>query len=1422
MAINLIINGISYSYPETGDEDWGDEATNWAVAVSNSTLQKVGGLFTLTSDVDFGATAGVLSKFYSSRDPNPADAGVLRLTTADTIQWRNTANTGNNTLGHTNNILEWNGIDLVDVSSVQSLTNKTISGATPTEISYVQGATSNLQGQIDVLIAEPDAIWGGIIGTLSDQTDLQAALDTKITETSTSTLTNKTMNDISNDIHANQVHLAVRNVSGVTMNVGQAVKFVGYNTGLDVVEVTLADQSTDIAIGLIETILLNNENGEVTVSGIQEGINTIAFAEGEILFVNGAGALTNVRPVTGFMQPVAFVLYSHGTQGIIQVLVAHPLQDADDIRYSGTLTATDVRAALDELDAQPDAIWGGIIGTLSDQTDLQTELDKAVWLDGSRVMTGGLEIGDGTSGRTLIIKESGGDQSFRFRNTANIFTTSFVEDNTADEFLIIKHDPVTNADLTIVTLYTDGNMGIAGGANTPTDGSHLVRLSYFESETANFVTNPMTSNLDTDGWIIKTVDKSTVGAAKRILLYGGAQSFVGGGMDSGHVLITGGDGTNSNNGGRIDIFSGDADGATGVAGDINITAGRGTNGSNAGDINITAGLTATGTTGVTGNVTIKGGAGAGTTDAGNVHISGGDGLAGNLGGAVIIEPGAAAGSNGAIEIHSPAGNTLNAELELYKDTNGAHTTGPKVTFGVPQTLVTDAQFYLPIDNGTANYILQTDGAGNTSWAANVATGALELNELSDVNTSTPTNRNVLVADGVDFESRALVEADISDMGTYSLSTHVHEGTEIDATAVTDGFVLTADGAGNSAWEVLPTPGALELSDLTDVNTSTPTNRNVLVADGVDFESRALVEADISDLGTYIPTSEKAVALGVATLGADGKVPNAQIPPLAITSTYVVANEIAQLALTVQEGDVAVRSDENKSYIALNDVNATMGDWQLLLTPTDAVLSVDGRTGVVTLGDLYATFAQGALADTALQAETNDLTAVVTWANVPDANITQTSVTQHEAALSITESQISNLQAYLTNINSEVIGDLSDVILTGSPALAVDDVLVYDGANWVHAQQTGTGGGASSLNGLTDVTVLTPAVGDILQYAGSPAGEFINQPLSVTNTNVDSETILDGYVLTATGAGETVWGAPPTTAGIYVAPARLSHSLPISAATFWRTIGSGVGKILYKVDPSNAPLDIDSVTPAFEDRVLFREAGANGGVYNFTSITGPTVATLEQFGFLLSDPPYHGNWDNTAGTYMWFSSPTTKYYVWFKRDGVGTDPAPAGMTNLGFYDSSSVFTPDNYRCQAMFVIAALIETGPFIVEYINDSCAGSPPSTNGGQSFVIKNTVGGAALDHDAGYSNSPLPFFKTSTTSVWGWDGGNWEHNFTRATDHDTGNEVIPGHTVGIEEGTNDAAKTFFLNTFTDIIVDSTSLNYIEVNAGLVVDGGGA
>jgi hypothetical protein len=68
---------------------------------------------------------------------------------------------------------------------------------------------------------------------------------------------------------------------------------------------------------------------------------------------------------------------------------------------------------------------------------------------------------------------------------------------------------------------------------------------------------------------------------------------------------------------------------------------------------------------------------------------------------------------------------------------------------------------------------------------------------------------------------------------------------------------------------------------------------------------------------------------------------------------VVASQAAMLALTAETGDVAIRTDLNESYILTASPASTLANWQELLTPPDAVASVDGRVGNVTLSDLYA-------------------------------------------------------------------------------------------------------------------------------------------------------------------------------------------------------------------------------------------------------------------------------------------------------------------------------------------------------------------------------------------------------------------------------------------------------------------------------------
>lgn len=99
-------------------------------------------------------------------------------------------------------------------------------------------------------------------------------------------------------------------------------------------------------------------------------------------------------------------------------------------------------------------------------------------------------------------------------------------------------------------------------------------------------------------------------------------------------------------------------------------------------------------------------------------------------------------------------------------------------------------------------------------------------------------------------------------------------------------------------------------------------------------------------------------------------------------------------------------------------------------------------------------------------EANDLSTTVTWANVPDANITESSVTQHQSALSITESQIGDLQGYLVDVVSDTspqLGgnlDLNSKDITGTGDISVTgtvtaDKLMVDHGSYVSSVMTST-------------------------------------------------------------------------------------------------------------------------------------------------------------------------------------------------------------------------------------------------------------------------------------------------------------------------------------------------------------------------------
>lgn len=114
------------------------------------------------------------------------------------------------------------------------------------------------------------------------------------------------------------------------------------------------------------------------------------------------------------------------------------------------------------------------------------------------------------------------------------------------------------------------------------------------------------------------------------------------------------------------------------------------------------------------------------------------------------------------------------------------------------------------------------------------------------------------------------------------------------------------------------------------------------------DAEATTRADEDAL--LIPLAQKGAVNGVAQLDANSKVPNAQLPAIAISDTFVVVSQAALLALTAQVGDVAVRTDISKSFILIADDPTLLANWQELLSPPDSVSSVAGKVGTVVLAE----------------------------------------------------------------------------------------------------------------------------------------------------------------------------------------------------------------------------------------------------------------------------------------------------------------------------------------------------------------------------------------------------------------------------------------------------------------------------------------
>lgn len=105
---------------------------------------------------------------------------------------------------------------------------------------------------------------------------------------------------------------------------------------------------------------------------------------------------------------------------------------------------------------------------------------------------------------------------------------------------------------------------------------------------------------------------------------------------------------------------------------------------------------------------------------------------------------------------------------------------------------------------------------------------------------------------------------------------------------------------------------------------------------------------ITGLGTAAGQNTGKASGNVVVVESNGRIADSLIPSLAISETFEADSEAAMLALSCQKGDICIRTDENKSYILSGDGASVLANWKWLRTPDCKVLSVNGKTGAVTL------------------------------------------------------------------------------------------------------------------------------------------------------------------------------------------------------------------------------------------------------------------------------------------------------------------------------------------------------------------------------------------------------------------------------------------------------------------------------------------
>ena len=280
-------------------------------------------------------------------------------------------------------------------------------------------------------------------------------------------------------------------------------------------------------------------------------------------------------------------------------------------------------------------------------------------------------------------------------------------------------------------------------------------------------------------------------------------------------------------------------------------------------------------------------------------------------------------------------------------------------------------------------------------------------------------------------------------------------------------------------------GASELSDLSDVGVSTPTNRNALMADGNSWESRVLVEADISDFGSYANASHTHTASQVTDLSS------------------------ATITFTNKSGNVSQWTNDSGYLTSYTVTNSDLSGLNISELTNDsgyitATLTTEQVEDIA--GGMFSGNTETFITATYQDADgTVDLVVPV---------LDEDNMASNSAAHLATQQSI---KAYVdaNSGGASQLSDLSDVDSTVSSP-SDGDILVYrsSGSDWV-LETKPAGGSNPAISDITDVTITSVADNEVLAY-NTATGEWINQTAAEAGLATAAQGALADSASQATG------------------------------------------------------------------------------------------------------------------------------------------------------------------------------------------------------------------------------------------------------------------------------------------------------------------